>query len=153
MTQKLEGIFSKSLKLNKNLYGMKLQVNQLAHQTVPADFVVFNQVGDVQFVECKECKLNDKGKGSFGFGRLTQEADLNILQRFSVFMCNYVMILFRAPTLKKSYCFMIPFVEYIKFKHRFTKKSANLGDFKDYLSKYILEPQKGSVYDVSFLEK
>lgn len=150
--QKLEGYLSKSLKLHSDLFGYKLHNNPLAHQRTPADFVIHNRNGKTIYIECKECKII-ADKGAFAFHRLTQEENLYMLDSFSGFICCYVMILFKQARFQNSVCFLVPFSEYIAFKHCFTKKSANINDFKVYLKQYILEPQKGSVYKLNSLEK
>lgn len=150
MVQKLEGVLSKSLREVKNLYYHKLHNNPLAHQKTPADFIVHNKKGTTIYIECKECKLKD-GKGSFAFSRLTQEQDLEIIENFSNSTISAVMILFRDKTLKKSSCFIIQYKTYKMFKKLIPKKSANIKDFKDYLSYAELDVLPGSIFDMNFL--
>jgi len=140
--QKLETLFSLSLKNTPGLLYHKLQVNQLAHQTMHCDFEVFNKKGDVFFVEAKEVQLDNKGYGSFPFSRLTQRQALLFYSKFSDFTQSYLLLFFRGTTMKNSLIYMIPIEEWVLFEDYSTKKSANNTDIEKHFSHHKLSFSK-----------
>jgi len=110
--QKLEGLFSLSLKNTPKLLYHKLHNNPLSHQSTHADFEVFNSKGDVFFIEAKEVQLKN-GKGSFPFSRLTQRQALIHYDSFSEYTNSCLLLLFRGNTMANSFTYLIPIYDWI----------------------------------------
>lgn len=147
MKQKLEGVFSKSLRDRADLWYLKLQVNPLAHTKSPADFIILSDFHkNTYLVECKQVDLRKNPKNRYTFDRLTQEHDLWLFSRN--FGESYVCILFLEKTLKKSHFYMIPIHQYLKAKRLCTKKSLNFSDMETYFQEFKLSVLKGSIVDL-----
>ncbi len=139
--QHLEGILTRSLK-HINVWYLKLQVNPMAHTTMPADYIVLTNSFNY-LIECKETKTN-----RFDFKRLTQCGGLiNFMIKGDKFK-SYVMIMFWKGSVKKSSCFLIPMEAYIFIEREICKKSINLNDCNKYFSQFKVNYLKGSLLDM-----
>jgi len=147
--QKLEGLFSLSLKNTPGLLYHKLQVNQLAHQTMHCDFEVFNKGGHVFFIEAKEVQLKD-GKGIFPFSRLTQRQALVHYDAFSDYTNSYLLLLFRGNTMANSFTYLIPIINWVNFENSIGKKSANVTDVYEEFEEYLIS-YSNNLLDLSVL--
>jgi len=150
--QKLEGLFSSSLKNTPGLLYHKLHNNPLSHQSTHADFEVFNKNGKVFFIEAKEVQLNDKGSGSFPFSRLTQRNSLLYYSKYSAYTQSYLLLMFRGNTMQNSYTYLIPIKQWVEFENNIGKKSANVVDVSTKFSKYRVSYHNNS-YNLGFLYK
>jgi hypothetical protein len=140
MKQKLEGVFSKSLKYRTDLWYIKLQVNQMAHTKSPADYLIIS--ADNNFlVECKQVDLRKNPKKTYTFDRLTQEEDLLAFEKKFNNNRSYVLLLTLNKMLKNSDFYFIPIKYYINVKNRIGKKSMTsedlLREFNQFRLNYI----------------
>ena len=145
MTNHCEEMFSKSVNACPHLWYLKLQVNQLAHKPMPADYIVLSR-SMRYLVECKEVDLTRTHK-KFEFARLTQENDLRIFQDKFDANAAFVLILIWRGRFAKSSAFMIPLDGYLKWKEIIGKKSMNENDMESSFGTYkkTLDP-KGFMY-------
>ncbi len=112
--QKLEKFFSKSLKQEESIWGMKLHNNMLAHQTTPADYIL-SATDDFGFhftilVECKQVTCKEDGKGRLATKRLKQMNDLLGFQCSFPNHKSYFCIAFKERFWAKSDIYMIPII-------------------------------------------
>jgi len=136
---KLESTFSKSIKANKYLYGMKLHNNPLAHQNTPADYLLTNG-SKVHLVECKQVTCKN-GKGRLVHKRLKQMHDLiSFAHRFEGFHNSWFCIGFFDNGWSNSEIYLIPVLKIWNAVNSFGKVSFNRDDmfrlFSDYKIKY-----------------
>ena len=114
---KLEKKFSKSLKEDSELWGMKLHNNMLAHQTTPADYILTHNNGvnlKVILVECKQVTLKD-GKGRFAFKRMKQMHDLLAFEHVQpLYHISYVCLAYLEPLWKDTDVYIIPASEFVR---------------------------------------
>jgi hypothetical protein len=109
-----EKYLSQALKLSGNYY-LKLQVNPLACQKTPADFLLFLKEMRI-LIECKETITN-----YYLFDRLTQEGMLKEFEEQNntypfPYNRSYVLIMFWEKNLKNSDTFLISLQEYLEVK-------------------------------------
>ena len=148
--QKLEGLFSSSLKQYSTLLSHKLHNNPLAHQSTHADFEVFNKRGFVFFIEAKEVQLNNNGYGSFPFSRLTQRNSLLFYNKFSAFTHSFLLLMFRGNTMANSHTYFIPIERWVNFEQFIGKKSANNTDVFESFGDCLVD-YNGSFFVLDFL--
>lgn len=112
----LEKKFSKSLKEDPALWGMKLHNNPLSHQNTPADFVfsyIERNTLKLVLVECKQVTCKG-GKGRFAFKRLKQMSDLLNFERMRPeHHSSYLCLAYYDERWDKSDVYMIP-IEFMK---------------------------------------
>ena len=145
--QRLEGIFTLSLKERSDLWFMKLQVNPLAHKQTPGDYLILSH-SYRYIVECKETKCID-GKARFDFSRLTQEQELQIFRNQTVINRPYILFLFWHGRFMKSEIFLIPLSIFQNYKRTHDKKSFNLNNFNEFFYDCKLQPLKGGLIDLT----
>jgi len=112
---KLEKMFSKSLKAEDAFWGMKLHNNPLAHQNTPADYILtyeyqknYEMHLKTILVECKQVTCDDYGRGRLTHKRLKQMHDMlsfeNKFNNHKAFWC----IAFYNSRWDKSDIYLIP---------------------------------------------
>ena len=138
MKQKLEGVFSKSLALQTNLWYMKLQVNTMAHTRTPADYLIISEKYNY-LVECKQVNIKNNPQARYNFDRLTQEQDLLLFENKFEKNKSYVLILFLGSMLKKSHFYLIPIKDYMKVKKDCCMKTLSHKLFHNYFENFIIK--------------
>ena len=144
--QHLEGILSKTL-INQDYWYLKLQVNPLAHTTMPADYIVLTNKHNY-LIECKESK-----NGRFEFKRLTQEKGLWDFELRGKNFHSYVLICFWNTTKKNSEYYLIPMFNYKTLKYMIDKKSFNIKDARTFLEEYTVTFINTSGLDINMVIK
>jgi len=108
---KLEKLFSKSLKADNTIWGMKLHNNPLSHQNTPADYILSYENGDIPLkltlVECKQVTCKN-GKGRLAFKRLKQMHDLIAFENYTPSHNSYFCIAYYDKRWDKSEVYIIP---------------------------------------------
>jgi len=149
--QKLEGIFTKSVKTREDLWYIKLQVHPMAHTVSPGDFLVLGK-NKRYLIECKQVDMRRNTKNTWPMKRLTQEEDMN---KFDIkFKDNtaYLLILFLRSRLDKSDFYLVPISKYKKQLKTWPKKSIRLEEFQElFYDCRILSGKKG-ILDLRTLE-
>lgn len=143
--QKLESIFSKSLKVRLDLWYLKLQVNPFAYTKSPADYIVIAE-NNIYLIECKQVDLRKNNKNRYTFDRLTQENDLLNFQCDKGY--SYVCILFLERRLNISHCYLIDIEYYVQIKNIINKKSLTLKDMKENFEGCKVDILKGGILDL-----
>lgn len=133
MTQRLEGELSSTLK-NFGVWHIKMQVNQLAHTCMPADFWV-NRPDKQILIECKETDVRSNPKNRFTYDRVTQMHDLLAFEYCSS-NHSYLLIMFRERFLRKSDIYMIPSEDFKKIFTEYKNKSMTREQFSDQYGDY-----------------
>lgn len=146
MTQISEKVIKDSLADLNDIWFMKIQ--NIHTTKTPADFIALGKFR--YLIEVKEVSVY-KGYKIYNFDRLTQKDALRRFGYFNKLNKSYILINFRAKTLKKSSLFLIPLVEYMMFEIRMMKKSGNLNDFETAFSGHKLNVLPGSVVDLSHI--
>jgi len=141
-TQVLEKYFSASLRDSaiKNLWFLKLQVNPMAHQTMPADYKILTTANNY-LVECKEINNTNKNT-AFPFEKLTQLIDLLAFEDKDIGRSSYLCLMFWKGNLKKSEAYMIPIIDWFEFTQTHKFKSINERVCKERFGEYRLEVHK-----------
>lgn len=149
---KLEKLFSKSLKADDELWGMKLHNNMLAHQTTPADYIISYQdlAGlTLHLVECKlvTCKelAQKNSKGRFAFKRFKQAHDLTqFANKFPLYHEGWLCLGFFDKRWNNSEVYLIP-IHYI-IKHIADSSSVSISrekakeEFKQFKMLFLSNP-------------
>ena len=155
---KLESLFSKSLKASRSLFGMKLHNNTLAHQNTPADYIISweekrsSNYMKIDFkeskiklalIECKQvtCKYE---KGRLNFKRLKQMHDLLNFKTLRMKHHDaYFCIAFYDHGWLNSEVYLIPVHKMYEDIEATKRKSFNRDNFKIKYAEYILAFEKG----------
>jgi len=146
--QRLEAALSKTIKLNPDWYGKKIQNNPLAHTPTDGDFRIYTKIKEVYHIECKECKSLD-GKGRFAFDRLTQLIDLLAIDGKFGYISSHLMLSFWKGRLDKSDIFLIPILDFHDYMQACGKKSINNTECNNTFSKFRINVLKGGVLDIN----
>jgi len=155
---KLEKCFSKSLKADDSLWGMKLHNNPLAHQNTPADYIISRTIYDnyisliLILVECKQVTCKD-GKGRLAFKRLKQMHDLLNFTSISPLHESNFCIAYYDKRWDNSDVYIVP----VKIMHELVNSwdyvSLNREDASVQLKDYKVDVLKGGVIDLKCLKK
>ena len=124
VVNKLESYLSSELNqiknIYKNIYYMKLQVNQMAHKRTVADFLLLTEDKNYAI----ECKMSEND--TFYFNRLTQEIDLQIFDAANDRCKSYVMLLFWLGNKNNSLIYVCTIKELLELKEIY-KTKINVG--------------------------
>ncbi len=145
--QKLEGIFTKSVKARKDLWYIKLQVHPMAHTKSPGDFLVLGKEKR-HLVECKQIDMRRNEKNTWPFKRLTQEEDM--IKFDDMFKTNtaYLLILFLRKRVADSDFYLVPITQYKKRLKDWHKKSMQMIEFHEMFFDYKINSGKGGILDL-----
>ena len=156
---KLEKLFSASLKEDNRFWGMKLHNNPLAHQNTPADYILtleskrfdgsFTTIPilkrHVYLVECKQVTCKE-GTGRLTFKRLKQMHDMNAFEaKFPFFHKAYWCIAFYDGRWDKSEIYLIPTRELHNQVILHNKLSFNREDMKKLFSQHKTTVVRGVI--------
>lgn len=146
---KLETLFSASIKANPAMWGMKLHNNPLAHQTTPADFILsytgINSLNlDLYLVECKQVTC-ENGKGRLAFKRLKQMHDLQTFSNQNKNHWAYFCIAFYDGRWDNSEVYLIPVNNVYQKIISINKESFNREDMKRLFPDHKVALQKGVI--------
>ena len=153
----LEKLFSKTLKANYSIWGMKLHNNPLTHQTTPADYIV-NTKSEKKYdvcekytcnlIECKQVTCQN-GKGRLAFKRLKQMHDLLSFQQvYPTFHRSYFCIAFYDNGWNNSDIYLIPVKEMEHFVTNHSMKSANREMMRIYFKDQLVQIKHGEGIDL-----
>ena len=127
---RLEKNFSKAMHGARDLWGIKLHNNLLAHQTTPADYIIINQ-GTAHLVECKQITLPNTLK----FKRLKQMSELlSFSARAKAF--SWFCFAWFTPSKKQETYYLVPAMEMHKLTLSFSKKSITHSEFQAWAIPY-----------------
>lgn len=149
--QKLEGIFTKSVKTREDLWYIKLQVHPMAHTVSPGDFLVLGE-NKRHLVECKQVDMRTNLKNIWTMKRLTQLEDMKTFDSKHKSNTAYLLILFLAKRLDKSDFYLIPIKKYIKQLKDWPKKSIRFSEFHDLFFDTKIYSGKGGILDLRALK-
>lgn len=150
---KLEKMFSKSLKYDVNLWGMKLHNNPLSHQNTPADYIISSSFSTASnksklfLVECKQVSCKE-GKGRLAFKRLKQLHDLIAFENRFPHHFSYFCIAFWDGRWDKSEIYIVPVKEMELFITNHSMVSVNRQDMHSSFYEYLVQIQVGGVIDI-----
>ena len=135
--QRCEGLVSQLLKQLPVWY-LKLQVMPLAHQKMPADFLVLhNEQHNRMLIECKQITIPpeaNKMKARFSFDRLSQELALERFEKVAKNNASFVCLLFWHKNQKNSDMYFMTlkaYKEMKEFQQSFGYSSMSLQDITD----------------------
>lgn len=129
--QRLEGDFrDKVLKELPNVWWTKLQTNQYAMKSTPADYIILAPLN--RFL-C-ECKQNKNGR--FELARLTQKDDLIKFEKADMKNKAFVLVAFWLRNIKSSSYYLIPIHVMAPFMEQTDKKTLNESQFHDVFKQY-----------------
>ena len=135
---RIERLFTQSLKrMDPCPWHMKLQVNELAHNATPADFLVLTATFRY-LVECKMVNLQSKQKNAsrFDFARLTQELDLRHFDAYHTNNRGYVLLGFMERLSSRSDVYLVPIEDFCKIRDECPLKTITRFHAQDMFSKY-----------------
>lgn len=149
---KLEKLFSKSIKADSRFWGMKLHNNPLAHQNTPADFILsYDEWDDDELhhytvlAECKEVTCKE-GKGRLVHKRLKQLHDLLSFQnKFAASHRSFFVVSFNEERWANSDVYIIPIFEMNEALKNSTKVSFNREEMKELFSKFTVSIDKRGI--------
>ena len=148
--QVLESVTTKSLRVMKNIYYIKLQVNPLAHTKSPGDYLVLTE-NKRYIIECKEIDMRKRINNTWRFERLTQEEDLLLFEKTHLNNNAYILIMFRKRMIRTSSIFFIPIEKYILIKKYWEKKSMKLTDFEREFLLYKCDVRPGGLIKIQLI--
>ena len=146
---KLESKFSKAIKEDPMLWGMKLQNNPLAHTNTPGDFLLsYYTTGEelqlnIALVECKQVSWKNGEPQRLNFKRLKQHFDLLTFKNFRKFHHSYYLIAYLDERFfENADVFLVPvgYMDGIINSH--TKQSLNRADAKRLLNAFKINITK-----------
>ena len=143
---KLEGLFSKSLKAASGIWGMKLHNNMLAHQTTPADYIITlerNFKPIIMLVECKQVTCEEGGQGRFAFRRLKQLHDLESFETVFGFHESYLCLGYHERGWNNGSIYIVPIEVFAKLMKTHRAKSLNRKDAELHLKDYKVKMNNG----------
>lgn len=151
---KLEKLFSKSLKAHPEYWGMKLHNNPLAHQNTPGDYLLtIEQVEsyityvNVLLIECKQVTCKE-GKGRLAHKRLKQLHDMLSFDKHSSRHKAIFCIAFWDERWDRSEIYFIPAQTMYEKILRSTKESFNREEMKLLFGRYKADVKTGGVIDL-----
>ena len=148
--QKLEGIFTRSVKTREDLWYIKLQVHPMAHTVSPGDFLVLGK--DKRYlVECKQVDMRKNKKNTWTMKRLTQLEDMGKFHNKCKKNIAYLLILFLDKRLDSSNFYMVPYNLYTDRLKEWPKKSIQLQEFHDLFFDCKIYSGKGGILDLRTL--
>lgn len=148
---KLETIFSKALHNDKDLWGMKLQNNMLAHTVTPADFIIDYVCEGVpasprtqlhlHLVECKQTEYNDR----LAFKRLRQMHDLLSFEDRRPHHHSWFCVCWWNGRINESKFYLVPARKLDEFTKTIGKLSCNIRDFMKVFFPYEMAVESGYI--------
>ena len=149
--QKLEGIFTKSVKQRDDLWYIKLQVHPMAHTKSPGDFLVLGK--DRRYlIECKQVDMRKNNKNTWVMKRLTQEEDMIKYNCCQYNNKAYLLILFLRNRVSYSDFYLVPILSYKNTLKDWHKKSIRFDEFHSLFFKFKVNSGKGGILDLRVLE-